>query len=393
LPVTRETVRRLMLEKQGVGRYPAHVDKTDVYDTVDRLGCLQIDTINVVERAHFLTLWTRLGHYEKNHLDTLAYRDRLLFEHWAHSACYIPFKDYRYYIESMNVRREEMRARFAKRSKADPELLDRVLDRVREEGPLSSKDFEGPKRKGGWWNWKPAKLALELLFGAGILLIDRRENFQKYYDLAENVLPAGVDTSEPGDDERVRFFASKTMSCLGLVKPQEVRKYYHPWSVKLGRTSRQLQKLLDRLVSEGEAVKHSVEGEKNPYYCLPGDSDRLEELDQDYGFDEARLFVYFDNMMWNRERIMELFGFECRLETYVPKDQRVYGYYHLPVLYRDRLVARVEPKMDRENNVMIIRGYWVEDGFEPTENYEEELSREIEMFARFHDAEDVEWSA
>ncbi len=392
MPFTRETVRRLMLEKQGVGGYPGHVEKTDVYDTVNRLGCLQIDTINVVERAHYLTLWTRLGQYEKEHLDALAYRDRLLFEHWAHSACYIPFKDYRYYIKSMKVRREEMRARFAKRSKADPELLDRVLERVRDEGPLSSKDFEGPKRKGGWWNWKPAKLALELLFGAGILLIDRRENFQRYYDLAENVLPAGVDTSEPGEDERVRFFALKTMSCLGLVKPQEVRKYYHPWSVKLGRTSRQLQKLLDRLVSEGEAVKHSVEGEKTPYYCLSQDEDRLEEMDSDFGFDETRLFVYFDNMMWNRERIMELFGFECRLETYVPKDQRVYGYYHLPVLYGDRFVARVEPKMDRENNVMNIRGYWVEEGFEPTEHYEDELSREIEMFAQFHGAEDVEWN-
>ena len=393
MPVTRETVRRLMLEKQGVGRFPDHVDKSDVYDTIDSLGCLQIDTINVVERAHYLTLWTRLGQYDKEDLHELAYRDRLLFEYWAHSACYVPFKDYRYYIKSMNVRREEMRARFSKRSKADPELLDRVLSRVRDEGSLSSKDFEGPKRKGGWWNWKPAKLALELLFGAGILLIDRRENFQRYYDLAENVLPTGVDTSEPSDDERVRFFALKTMSCLGLVKPQEVRKYYHPWSVKLDRTSKQLKELLDRLVSEEEAVKHSVDGDKNPYYCLPGDLDRLEELGSGFGFDEVRLFVYFDNMMWNRERIMELFGFERRLETYVPKDQRVYGYYHLPVLYGDRLVARVEPKMDREKNVMIIRGYWVEDGFEPTEDYEDKLSRNIEEFARFHGTEDIEWRA
>jgi len=273
-----------MIEKQGVGRHPDEAGKQDVYETVDRLGCLQIDTINVVERAHYLTLWTRLGQYDREHLDTLAYRDRLLFEHWAHSACYIPFKDYRYYIESMNVRNEEMRTRFSKRSKADPELLDRVLDRVRDEGPLSSKDFEGPKRKGGWWNWKPAKLALELLFGAGILLIDRRENFQRYYDLAENVLPAGVDTSEPSDDERVRFFALKTMSCLGLVKPQELKKYYHPWSIKLSRTSKQLQELLDQLVSEEKAVKHSVDGDKNPHYCLPGDTDRLEELDSGFGF-------------------------------------------------------------------------------------------------------------
>ena len=393
MPVTRDTVRRLMLEKQGVGRFPDRVDKNDIYDTIDSLGCLQIDTINVVERSHYLTLWTRLGQYEKEDLHELAYRDRLLFEYWAHSACYVPFKDYRYYIKSMNVRREEMRARFSKRSKADPELLDRVLNRIRDEGPLSSKDFEGPKRKGGWWNWKPAKLALELLFGAGILLIDRRENFQRYYDLAENVLPANVDTAEPDEEERTRFFALKTMSCLGLVKPQEVRKYYHHWSIKLNRTSKQLQELLDRLVSEEEAVKHSVDGDKNPYYCLPGDLDRLEELGSGFGFDEVRLFVYFDNMMWNRERIMELFGFERRLETYVPRDQRVYGYYHLPVLYGDRLVARVEPKMDRENNVMIIRGYWVEDGFEPTEDYEDKLSRNIEEFARFHGAEDVEWRA
>jgi uncharacterized protein YcaQ len=382
-----------MLEKQGIGRFPDHVDKNDIYDTIDSLGCLQIDTINVVERAHYLTLWTRLCQYDKEDLHELAYRDRLLFEYWAHSACYVPFKDYRYYIKSMNVRRMEMRARFSKRSKADPELLDRVFSRVRDEGPLSSKDFEGPKRKGGWWNWKPAKLALELLFGAGILLIDRRENFQRYYDLAENVLPTGVDASEPSDDERVRFFALKTMGCLGLVKPQEVRKYFHPWSVKLDRTSKQLKELLDRLVSEGQAVKHSVDGDKNPYYCLPRDTDRLEELGSGFSFDDVRLFVYFDNMMWNRERIMELFGFESRLETYVPKEQRVYGYYHLPVLYGDRLVARVEPKMDRENNVMIIRGYWVEDGFNTTEDYEDKLSRNIEEFARFHGAEDIEWIA
>jgi uncharacterized protein YcaQ len=392
LPLTKETVRRLMLEKQGIGRYPDHVDKALVYDTVNRLGCLQIDTINVVERAHYLTLWTRLGMYHKDDLHDLAYRDRRLFEYWAHSACYVPTKDYRYYIKSMNLRREEMRARFSRRSKADPKLLDRVLKRVQNEGALSSKDFEGPRRKGGWWNWKPAKLALELLFGAGIFLIDRRENFQRYYDLAENVLPNSVDTSEPGEDERVRFFALKTMSCMGLVKPQEIRKYYHPWSIHLDRTSRQLQKLLDMLVSEGQAVKHSVEGEKTPYYCLPGDEDRLEELGSGYGFDEARLFVYFDNMMWNRERIMELFGFEGRLETYVPKDQRVYGYYHLPVLYGDRLVARVDPKMDRENNVMTIRGYWVEDGFKPTEHYEDMLAENIELFAGFHGADDIEWN-
>jgi uncharacterized protein YcaQ len=126
-----------MLEKQGIGKFQDNVDKYDVYNTVDRLGCLQIDTINVVERSHYLTLWTRLGQYEKEYLDNLAYKDRMLFEYWAHSACYVPFKDYRYYIKSMNVRRGEMRAKFSKWGKANPKMLDGVLERILKEGPLS----------------------------------------------------------------------------------------------------------------------------------------------------------------------------------------------------------------------------------------------------------------
>jgi uncharacterized protein YcaQ len=381
-----------MLEKQGIGKQSQNVNRAHIYTIVDNLGCLQIDTINVIERAHYLTLWTRLGLYDKEHLNTLVYKDRLLFEYYAHSACYIPFNDYRYYIRSMNLRKEEIKTNFIKWSKTNPDMLDKVLKRIQEEGPLSSKDFEGPKLLGGWWNWKPAKIALELLFGAGVLLIERRENFQKYYDLAENVLPKGIDTVEPSENERARYFMLKTMSCLGLVKPTDFRLYYQPRSIKQNLTPRQFRRSLDELVSEDDVVKFNVEEEKEPYYCLPEDKDRLEVLNSDLEFDEVRLFVYFDNMMWNRERIKDLFGFICRLETYVSKDKRVYGYYHLPVLYGENLVARVEPKMDRKNNVLIIRGYWVEDGFTPTEHFENELSRSLDSFAEFHGTEVIEWN-
>jgi uncharacterized protein YcaQ len=394
MQVSRKAARRLMMEKQLITDYPTNVDKGLVYDTVDTLGCLQIDTINVVERAHYLTLWSRLGQYDKEHLHSLAYEDRRLFEHFAHAACYIPFKDYRFYLRSMKVRREEMRAQFEKRSKADPALLDAVLKRVAEEGPLSSKDFEGPKQLGGWWNWKPAKTAMEYLMRAGILLVHHREKFQKYYDLAENVIPQGVDTTIPPDEERVRFFALRTLGALGLVKPPELRKYFFNWSVKLGWTSKQLQVLMDGLVAEGEVEQHSLEGEKNPYYCYPSDSIRLQELEEgDFGFDDVRLHIYFDNLLWNRERVEELFGFKSKLEVFLPQAERVYGYYHLPVLYGDRLVARLEPKMDRKNGVMIVRGYWVEEGFEPTEDYEEKLYRNLESFAEFHGAREIDWIA
>jgi uncharacterized protein YcaQ len=393
MQVSREAARRLMIERQGITEPQGGVGKGRVYETVDQLGCVQIDTISVVERAHHLTLWSRLGCHDKGHLGELAYVDRSLFEHWAHALCYIPFKDYRFYASQMERRGEGMRERFTKRTGSGPELIDRVLRRVADEGPLSSSDFEGPRTVDGWGNWKPAKLAMELLYRAGVLLIHHRRSFQKYYDLAENIIPPGVDTSMPEEEERVAFFALRTLSALGLVKPPELRQYYHNQSLRLG-TAKQLQGLMDGLASEGEVERHSVEGDKYTHYCLPEDSSRLEELEAgDFGFDDVRMFVYFDNLLWIRERVEGLFGFEPRMEAFLPREQRVYGYYHLPVLYGDRLVARVEPKMDRERGVMVIRGYWLEEGFRPTEDYEDRLQANLDSFARFHGAEDIDWRA
>ena len=375
-----------MMKKQGIFGESGS-GKEDIYDTVDDLGCVQIDTISVVERAHYLTLWTRLGDYDKDHLWELAYQDRQLFEYMAHAASYIPFKDYRFYLYAMNVREGEIEARFKKWGKTDPELVDKVLDRIRNEGPLSSKDFEGPKRVGGWWNWKPAKLALELLYGAGILLINHRENFQKYYDLAENIVPDWVDTEPPEDTERVQFFLIKTLGCLGLTKPQEIKNYYHDHSVKLDRRTNEIQDYLDELVSEDEVIRLEVDWDKDPYYCLPEDH----ELSDDTLLDGVQLVGYFDNFMWIRERISLLFDFEPKLEIYVPKAERVYGYYHFPVLYGDRIVARIEPKMDRSENRLLIRGYWLEDGFESTEEYEDKLWDNLESFASFNGADEIIW--
>ena len=375
-----------MMKKQGIFGESGS-GKGDIYDTVDDLGCVQIDTISVVERAHYLTLWTRLGDYDKDHLWELAYQDRQLFEYMAHAASYIPFKDYRFYLYAMNVREGEIEARFKKWGKTDPKLIDKVLDRIRNEGPLSSKDFEGPKRVGGWWNWKPAKLALELLYGAGILLINHRENFQKYYDLAENIIPDWVDTEPPEDTERFQFFLIKTLDCLGLTKPQEIKNYYHDHSIKLDRRTNEIQDYLDELVSVDEVIRLEVDWDKCPYYCLPEDH----ELSDESLLDGVQLVGYFDNFMWIRERISLLFDFEPKLEIYVPKAERVYGYYHFPVLYGDRIVARIEPKMDRSDNRLLILGYWLEDGFESTEEYEDKLWDNLESFASFNGADAIIW--
>jgi uncharacterized protein YcaQ len=381
-----------MIEKQGIGRQPPRAEKADIFRTVDRLGCVQIDSINVVERAHYLTLWSRLGQYEKTALHDLLYRDRQLFEHWAHAASIIPLQDYRFFLASMQARRMEMRARFTRRARGDPALLDTVLARIRREGPLAAKDFasERATRSRGWWDWKPAKVALEVLFGAGILLIAHRENFQRFYDLAERVLPDWVDRSPPTVDERIQFFITHTMHSLGLVTPADLRDYYRLRGTRFGFTARQLKARLETDVHAGTVVRYDVAREAAPSYALVGDAPRIDALQTGaFDFTAVRFFTNFDNLLWNRKRVKRLFNFDVKLETYLPREQRKYGYYNLPILYGDRLVGRIVPKMDRQQRVLRVHSIWYEPVFTPDERFKAAFAETLESFARFHGADAI----
>lgn len=385
----RETLARLMIEKQLLDKNINNPSKQDVFNTIDALGCLQIDTISVVERAHYLTLWSRLGNYEKTHLDTLAYKNRRLFEYWAHAACYIPMEHYRYYVPVMKKWEKEFIPRLEKRTGKGKELVDHVIQRITDEGPLSSKDFSSEKKgKGGWWNRKNEKVAMDYLFTAGILAISERINFQRYYDLTENVIPDWVDKEPPTEEERIRFYFEKTMKCLGAILPKDAREYYQHQRTKISMTPTKIEEWLQK---QEDVETIALEGEPRPYYCLEEDRSRLEIVDDDFDFDEVQLVIYFDNFMWNRDRIQRLFGFESKLEIYIPANQRVYGYYHLPVIYGDKIVARIEPKMERKEERLIIRGYWTEPWFKETEHYRDKLEKNLEDFAAFHGAKTIDW--
>jgi len=390
--VTKQAARRLNIEKQLIRPRQGRAEKRDILETAEALGCIQIDTINVVERAHHVTLWTRLGRYDKQDLHDLAYEERRLFEYWAHAACYVPMSEYRYHTASMETRKGNMEERFARRSKASPEILAEVLDRVRREGPLAAKDFEHKRERKskGWWDWKPAKVALEALFGAGILMVSHRENFQRHYDITENVLPARVDATPPGVDERTMFFALKTVGALGVAKAPDLRKYYHPWSIALRLTSREWGTILERLAEEGAITKVDLEDEDKPHYCLEEDTDRLRGLRTNPGFEGCRLLTNFDNLLWDRDRVKALFGFQPKLETYVPAPQRTYGYYNLPILHGDRLVGRIVPKMDRKRSTLIVYSTWHEPWFEPDEEYENSYAETMESFAQLNGADEIE---
>jgi uncharacterized protein YcaQ len=397
METTKKIARRLTVERQGLTSKPKTATKDDVYTVIDRLGCLQIDTISVVERAHHVTLWSRLGPHEKATLNELASEDRRLFEYWAHAACYVPMKDYRFFISPMRMREGEMLERLerwgGRAGGVNPEILDEVLARVKAEGPLATKDFE-QRRKGpskGWWDWKPAKVALEVLYGAGLLMVSHRENFQRQYDVAERVLPPGVDTSEPTEEERVKHYITRTMGSLGLVKPADVRGYYTPSYARYKMYSKQLPALMEEMDDDGEAVRYEVEGERQPYYCLPEDADRFDDLSDGLGHTDVNLLNPFDNVLWDKRRVESLFGFTAKLEAYTPAPQRKYGYYYLAILYRDRLVGRIIPKMDRKNRKLIINSTWHETWFKPDESFENGFSETLESFSNFNGADEIEF--
>jgi uncharacterized protein YcaQ len=391
LNVSVDAVRRLQLEKQGIGKPPKMVMKRKVEEIIECLGCVQIDTINVVERAHYFTLWTRLGQYRKDDLYTLAYEDRRVFEGWGHAMCYMPIDHWRYLIAA---NRERARSRVIHTgwfSRVDPDIVDSTLERVKKEGPLGSADFEGKKPSSGWWGWKPSKRALEALFSSGDLMVTRRDGFQRIYDLTERVLPSWVDATEPTEEERNRFFVTRTLGSLGATKPADVKSYYHTWCVKLGLATKEIQVLLDGLVEEGVASKLSVEGLKTNYYCLAEDAPKLGELEHDWGYTGVRFANYFDSLLWHADRLDTFFGFERALEVYLKPEQRKYGYFTTPILYGDRLVGRLDPKLVRKEKKLIIRGLWYENGFKPDEMYQDEFEKTLADFARFNGAEKIEW--
>jgi hypothetical protein len=391
LDVSVDAIRRLQLKKQGIGEPPNTATKRKVEDTIERLNCVQIDTINVVERAHYFTLWTRLGQYRKEDLYRLAYEDRRIFEGWGHAMCYMPMDHYRYLIAANKERAKSKIIHTGWFSRVDPDIVEAALERVTKEGPLGSGDFEGKKSSSGWWGWKPSKRALEALFSAGDLMVTRRDGFQRIYDLTERILPSWVDTSEPTEEERNRFFVTRTLGSLGAIKPIDVKSYYHAWCVKLGLSTKEIQALLDGLVDEGAAVSLSVKGINKPYYCLSEDVPLLGELEKNWVYNGVRFANYFDSLLWNADRLEELFGFERVLEVYLKPEQRKYGYFTTPILYGDQLVGRLDPKLERKEQKLIVRGLWYEDGFKPDELYQNEFEKTLEDFARFNGVEKIEW--
>ena len=351
-----DQARRVALAAQGLAAPPraAPASPATLRATLERLGAIQIDSINVVARSHELVLHARAGAHDRGAFDRLVYRRRAGFEYWGHAASFLPMASFRLCLPRMRRLTKATRGWWVDIRRRNQHLYGPVLDRIRAEGPLAASAFRDPDgpRRGSWWDWAPAKHVLEDLFDCGTLLVHDRVNFERRYDLAERVLPPGLDTSEPTEAEAAAELALLAARALGVGTAADLADYYR-------LPSAQARAALAELVAAGLLQQVAVEGWAKPAYLLPGT-----RVPRRVAHPPV-LLSPFDSLVWSRERTERLFGFRYRLEVYVPAGKRVHGYYTMPVLAGGRLVARVDPKHDRQAGRLLLRGLHLEPGADP----------------------------
>jgi len=336
--------------------------------TIEHLGYIQIDTISAIQRAHHHTLWNRNPKYLSSHLDDLIVNKKI-FEYWSHAAAYLPMCDYRFSLPRKQAIASGKENHWYHR---DEKLMKSILKRIDIEGPLMAKDFKNKGGKTGEWQTQPAKQALENLFMQGKLMIPSRVNFHKVYDLTECVLPDNFDTSVPGPEEYARFLVKRYLQANGLGKASEM-------SYLLKNTKALVISALQVLLSKGEVIQIHVSG--NNYYVLP---DSLDLLNKPLARSQLKILSPFDNLLIQRKRTLELFGFDYFLECYVPASKRKFGYFALPVLWDGKLVARMDCKADGKKSHMHIHHLALESGHAKTEAFALALSKELISFLQFN---------
>jgi uncharacterized protein len=352
--------RRAALAAQGFGRpRPARVTKRHLLSTIQRLGLVQIDSVNVLVRAHYFPAFSRIGPYPTEWLDHLAYRKRLLFEYWGHAASLIPVS----LLPSFRWRMERAKqgtgiyGGLVKFAKENQPLIQEVLEQIRQHGPAGAGDVEKAikeeqvARKAGWWEWTDSKTALEWLFWSGQVTTRTRRNFERVYDLTERVFP-DLDNGAIRDRETAqRELVATASRALGVATENDLADYFR---LKINETRPRIREL----VEAGELVEVKVEGWRQPAYLSS-------EVRIPRSLEAAALVSPFDPLLWERKRTERLFGFRYRIEIYTPAAQRQHGYYVLPFLFGQNFVARLDLKADRTKEALRVVGAFAEAQTEP----------------------------
>ncbi len=385
LELSLAQARNLHLAAQGLLTTPARgATALALRRCIARMRLLQIDTIHVVARSPYLVLFSRLGDYPMAWLDQ-ALAQGHVFETWAHEACFAPLDDlglHRSYNRS--TRQHWGLARATDCHQRERAHLDRLLDQIRKTGPVKSSDFErGDGRTGGWWGWKDEKLWLEALFANGELMVARRDNFQRVYDLAERVCPdIGRRAPALGTDVHDAFVEQSVLA-LGVAQARWIHDYF--------RIKPRLKDAdLDAWVEQGRLRRVRVQGWDLPGYVHSARAGLLRKAARaELQATHTTVLSPFDPVVWDRERALAMFGFDYRIECYTPQERRVHGYFVLPVLHCGQLVARLDAKAHRADGVFEVKALYLEPGVVSDEVLLGALAGAIQRCAHWHATPDV----
>ena len=364
--------RRIALAAQGLGARPdGEVSRRQLLKTIERLGLVQIDSVNVVSRTHYLPAFSRLGAYPRMLLETVAWgRKPALFEYWAHEASLLPVASQPLLRWRMADARDGVGVwrGVAKFMRERRDLIDSAMEQIRDRGPLSASELElGAKGVGGWWGWSEAKRAVECLFWTGELaVVTRRGTFERVYGLPEAALPRAIlDAPTPPREESQRQLIMIAARAMGVATERDLRDYFR---MGVAETKARVAELAET----GALTPVTVKGWREPAYLDPA-------ARRPRSIDAQALLSPFDNAIWFRERTERLFGVRMRLEIYTPAAKRLHGYYVLPFLEDDAITARVDLKADRKASVLVVQAAHAEPWATP--QTPERLAQELRLMA------------
>jgi len=383
LEISAAQGRRLILSLNGLARPPeGRLDGAALLVLIERLGFVQVDSVQVVARAHHMILFARDPRYRPAMLRRLLEDDGDLFEQWTHDAAIIPAAFYRYWRHGFARRRAALAARFRKwHGPGFEDAIERVIERIAARGPVMARDFSSPRRPGaasGWWQWNDGKTALEYLWRGGRLAIARRQGFQKVYDLAERVIPKPERQAEVSPEAFIAWACHAALARLGFATPGEIASFWGLATLAEAKAwcdSRQGRDVIpvEVATADGAAprrlfaradVAEAIAAAPNP----PG---------------RMRVINPFDPLLRDRKRLARLFGFDYRIEIFVPAAKRQYGYYVCALLEGDRLVGRIDMKADRAANELAVAALWMEPGRRLTPARLKRLEAELNRLRRF----------
>jgi uncharacterized protein YcaQ len=361
-------IRRLAISAQGyTGRSRAGT-RTEAERTIGRLSCVQLDSISTVERSHRIALGSRVGAYPRDTVSKLLSTGRV-FEYWAHEACLLPIAAGPLFSAVMKT---GGRRWYGPISETHPHLADEILAEIRERGPLGSRHFEGAAKKNEMWGWKPAKRMLEALWNHGELVTASRQGFQRLYDLPERVIPKAIlEAPIPAEPERLRVLAHRAVVARGALTEAGIVEH---WRLRggVGRVRAAVTQLIDDGILERVAVEDG-----GPPVLVEAGADLAQPSPT-----AAVLLSPFDNLLWDRPFARRVLGFDHLIEVYKPAPERRYGYYVLPLLWRDRIVGRADLKTERREGALVVKAFHLETGIRRSGALDDAFERALDRLRR-----------